>query len=154
MKQAGMSIDLHPLQTTTRRSAFEYVTAQIEFRQLLNAVFGPALHPIRMIGPCSRRNEANSPVTDNEPKRLTRNAQSHFELGTNRHPLDMTAEHVGKKRITLLPSVKTDPFAQQAGDTDPYTPEFLLFALRKRIHGTARIEGFKRSVVQAVPSCS
>ena len=62
---------------------------------------------------------------------------------------------VGKKRVTLMPSVKTDPFAQQAGgDTDPNTLEFVLFALRTRIHGSARIEGFKRSVVQAVPSCS
>jgi len=90
-----------------------------------------------------------------EPERLTRNTQSHFELGTNRYPLDMTAEHVGKKRVTLVPSIKTDPFAEQAGgDTNPNTLEFLLFAQRTRGNSSACIGFFKRSVVQAVPSCS
>jgi hypothetical protein len=138
MKQACVSIDLHPLQTATGRTAFEYVATQVQIRQFLNAMFGPALHPVRMIDPCLRRNEANSSVIGHEPKRLARYTQSDLEFGTNWYPLDITAEHVGKKGVTLVPSVKADPFAKQAGgDTNPNTLQFLRFVRRTRAQASA-----------------
>src|SRR5689334_7722363 len=105
MKQACVLMNLNALQTATGRSVFEYIATKIETHELFDTTFGPDLHPVRVIGPGSRRNEANSSVIDHKPKRFTRHAQSHFELGTNRHPLDMPTERVGKKCVTLVPSV-------------------------------------------------
>ena len=67
-----------------------------------------------MVGAALGRDEAIATLIMHESKHLSRNAEAHFQLGTDGDPLDESSERLNQEGIPFVPAVESNLLPEQA----------------------------------------